>query len=141
MQFSLLYPSKYVKAEDLGGKEITKTIKAVRLEELEGVDGQKKTKVIVYFSDSAKMWVMPRTCGEALRVMFGKDTDQWVGKRVTLFSKKVDSFGEEVDAVRVRGSPDIAKPIKEVIPRGRKKIIVDVVPTKATTEPEPGSNG
>ena len=141
MNFELLYPSKYVKASDLGTKDVTKTIKAVKLEELEGVDGTKKAKVIVYFSDSQKMWVMPRTCGESLRVMFGKETNNWIGKRVTLFSKKVDSFGEEVDAVRVKGSPDIKEPMKEVVPRGRKKIVVDVVPTKADNAPEPGSNG
>lgn len=131
MDFELLYPSRYVKAADLMGKEITKTIKAVKLEELEGVDGTKKAKVIVYFADSQKMWVVPRTCGEALRLMFGRETDKWAGKRVTLFSKKVDSFGEEVDAVRVKGSPDIKEPIKEIIQRGRKKISVDLVPTKA----------
>ena len=128
--FELLYPSRYVKAVDLKGAAVTKTISAVYLEEMEGVDGQKKVKVIVHFSDSQKMWVVPRTCGEALRVMFGNKPKKWVGKRVTLFSKKVDSFGEEVDAIRVKGSPDIDKPIKEIVPRGRKKIVVDVVPTK-----------
>jgi hypothetical protein len=139
MQFALLYPSKYVKAADLMGREITKTIKTVKLEELEGVDGTKKAKVIVYFSDSQKMWVVPRTCGEALRAMFGEETEKWAGKRVTLFSKKVDSFGEEVDAVRVKGSPDIKVAIKEVVPRGRKKIVVDVVPT--VVDREPGAEG
>lgn len=140
MDFRILYPTKYVSAADLMGKEITKTIRTVKLEDLEGNDGTKKRKVIVYFSDSEKMWVVPRTCGEALRVMFGNDTDKWAGKRVTLYPRKVDSFGEEVDAVRVKGSPDIKAPIKEIVPRGRKKIIVDVVPTKADA-PEPGSAG
>ena len=141
MDFELLYPSKYLKAADLGDREVTKTIGAVKLEDLEGVDGTKKQKVIVTFKDAKKQWVMPRTCGEALRLMFGKETNAWTGKRVTLYSRKVDSFGEEVDAVRVRGSPDIKAPIKEVVPRGRKKIIVDVIPTKGDATPEPGSAG
>ena len=141
MDFELLYPSRYLKAADLGDREVTKTIGAVKLEELEGVDGSKKQKVIVTFKDAKKQWVMPRTCGEALRLMFGKETNAWTGKRVTLYSRKVDSFGEEVDAVRVRGSPDIKAPIKEVVPRGRKKIIVDVIPTKGDATPEPGSAG
>ena len=141
MDFELLYPSRYLKAADLGDREVTKTIGAVKLEELEGVDGSKKQKVIVTFKDAKKQWVMPRTCGEALRLMFGKETNAWTGKRVTLYSRKVDSFGEEVDAVRVRGSPDIKAPIKEVVPRGRKKIIVDVIPTKGDATPEPGSQG
>jgi hypothetical protein len=128
--FELLYPSKYVKAVDLKGHAVTKTISSVNLEEMEGVDGQKKVKVIVHFSDSQKMWVVPRTCGEALRVMFGNKPPKWIGKRVTLFATDVDSFGETVQAIRVKGSPDIDKPMKEVVQRGRKKIVVNVVPTK-----------
>ena len=141
MDFELLYPSKYLKAADLGDREVTKTIGAVKLEDLEGADGTKKQKVIVTFKDAKKQWVMPRTCGEALRLMFGKETNAWTGKRVTLYSRKVDSFGEEVDAVRVKGSPDIKAAIKEVVPRGRKKIIVDVIVTKGDASPEPGSAG
>ena len=128
--FELLYPSRYVKAADLKGQSVTKTIASVNLEDMEGVDGQKKAKVVIHFSDSPKMWVVPRTCGEALRVMFGKKPAKWIGKRVTLWARDVDSFGETVAAIRVKGSPDIDKPMKEIVQRGRKKITVDVVPTK-----------
>lgn len=128
MDFDLLYPSRFVKAADLGGKDVTKTIRAVKVEEL-GEGDQKKGKVVVTFDDSKKQWVMPRTCGEALKLMFGRETNAWIGKRVTLFSKMVDSFGDEVPAVRVRGSPDISKRLTADVQRGRKTIKVDVIPT------------
>jgi hypothetical protein len=141
MNYELLYPGRFVKAADLMGKDVTKTIKAVRIEELEG-EGGAKIKALVRFEGAKKEWVMPRTCGEALKLMFGTETDKWVGKRVTLFPTRVESFGEEVDAIRVRGSPDIKERMTAVIPRGRKTIKVDVSPTKAgKAELEPGSEG
>ena len=45
-------------------------------------------------------------------------------------------IGEEVDAVRVRGSPDIKQRITATISRGRKTIKVDVVPTGKTSKVE-----
>lgn len=46
-----------------------------------------------------------------------------------------DSFGGEVEAVRVRGSPDISKRIQASIQRGQKTIRVDVIPTGKKTTP------
>ena len=128
-----------MKAGDLGGKDVTTTIKSVKIEGLEGEGGVVKSKVIITFVKGTKQWVVPRTCGEALKLMFGADTDQWVGKRVTLSSRKVESFGEEVDAVRVRGSPDITERMTATIQRGRKTIKVDVAPTVPTNGKQPAA--
>lgn len=138
MSFDDLYPSRFLKASDLKGKDVTKTIARVQVEEL-GEGANAKPKVVVTFEGAKKQWVVPRTCGEALKAMFGaKDVDQaWVGKRVTLFAKMVDSFGGEVEAVRVRGSPDIDKRIQATIQRGQKTIRVDVVPTKLNGAAKP----
>jgi hypothetical protein len=137
LSFDDLYPSRFLRASDLRGQEVTKTIKRVQIEEL-GEGSQAKAKCVITFSDAKKQWVVPRTCGEALKAMFGsKDVDQtWVGRRVTLFAKTVDSFGGEVEAVRVKGSPDIKQRIQASIQRGQKTIRVDVVPTcqKQTTK-------
>ncbi len=132
LSFDDLYPSRFLKASDLKGREATKTIKGVKIEEL-GEGSSAKPKCVITFADAKKEWVVPRTCGEALKAMFGsKDVDKtWVGKRVTLIPKVVDSFGGEVEAVRVKGSPDIDKRIQATIQRGQKTIRVDVVPTGA----------
>lgn len=130
LSFDDLYPSRFLKASDLKGQDVTKTIKSVMIEEL-GEGSQAKAKCVITFENAKKQWVVPRTCGEALKAMFGsKDVDRtWPGKRVTLFAKVVDSFGGEVEAVRVRGSPDISKRITLSVQRGQKTIRVDVVPT------------
>ena len=136
MSFDDLYPSRFLKASDLKGRDVTKTIRTVTLEEL-GEAKDAKPKVIITFEGAKKQWVVPRTCGEALKAMFGaKDVDvTWPGKRVTLFARVVDSFGGEVEAVRVRGSPDITRRIQASIQRGQKTIRVDVIPTGGTPVP------
>lgn len=141
LSFDDLYPSRFLRASDLKGQDVTKTIARVQIEEL-GEGAQSKAKCVISFKDAKKQWVVPRTCGEALKLMFGaKDVDKtWVGKRVTLFAKTVDSFGGEVEAVRVKGSPDIKERMQASIQRGQKTIRVDVVPTqvKAEAAREPG---
>lgn len=131
MDYKLLFPSKYLKAADLGGKDFTLKIKSVRAEELEG-EGGAKTKGLITFEGAKKAWVLNRTVCEALNLMWGSETSKWVGHQVTLYSKKVESFGEEVDAIRVRGSPELTKPLSATIPRGKKKIVVHLVPTGKT---------
>jgi hypothetical protein len=135
LDYETLYPSRFVRSSDLIGKpDQTKTIKKVVLEEL-GED--KKSKAVVTFSDAKKEWVLPRTCAEALVLMFGRDVEKWLGKRVTLFAQEGAGFGGDGYAVRVRGSPDISKELTASIQRGRKTIRVKVIPTKAGGQAEP----
>ncbi len=136
MDWSVAFAGKYLKADDLQGKQFTLTIKGVKLEEIEGVDGTKKQKVIVSFKETPKLWIVPITCGLALRAMWGRETNDWCNQQVTLFPREVDSFGEVVEAVRVAGSPSLKAPIKETIKRGKKNIVVDLKPTsKANAKP------
>jgi hypothetical protein len=37
--------------------------------------------------------------------MYGDDTDEWIGKRVTLFSTEVQYQSEMVEAIRIRSKP------------------------------------
>jgi hypothetical protein len=132
MDWSVAFPGKYLKADDLQGKVYTLTIKDVRIDDIEGMDGTKKQKVVITFKETPKAWIVPVTCGLALRAMWGRETNDWKDQQVSLFPKKVESFGETVEAVRVAGSPSLKAPIKEVIKRGKKNITVDLVPTKPT---------
>lgn len=139
----MAFPGTYLKADDLQGKQFTLTIKDVKREEIEGVDGTKKAKVIISFKETPKLWIVPVTCGLALRAMWGRETDGWKNQQVSLYSRTVDSFGESVEAVRVAGSPSLKAPIKESVKRGKKNILIDLKPTvaaKAEAAREPGSD-
>jgi hypothetical protein len=93
-----------------------------------------KMKAVLSFEGTKKSMVLNRTNAEALKLMFGRETDAWLGKRVTIFPATMkDPFsGDEnatTTAIRVRGSPDITAPQSATIQRGRKAIRVSVVPT------------
>lgn len=108
MDFDKLYPARFMKAGEFEGRDVTLTISDVKVEELESVKG-KKGKGIISFEKTPKELVLNRTNGECIKAMFGRDTANWIGKRVTLFPASItDSFtGDPILAIRVRGSPDI----------------------------------
>lgn len=120
MDAALLNPSKYIKATDFQGKDVTVTLKSVKLEKLIREDNTEETKGVVFFHETGKGWVLNVTNVKALVAMWGRETDDWVNKRVTLYPEPSD-LSESGFAIRVRGSPDIDKPITFALKLARKK--------------------
>jgi hypothetical protein len=104
MDATLLFPSEYVRAADLVGKDVTKTIATVKVDELRRVDGTKGKKPVLYFKDTDKKLVLNKTNLKTIIALHGKETNNWPGKRVTLFPTTCESFGEIVDCVRIRNN-------------------------------------
>lgn len=126
MDYETLFPGRFIKSVDLKGRDVTLTVRAIRAEDIDG-----KPKAIVTFDGTKKELVLNRTNAEAVKLMFGRETDNWLGKRLTIYPATIpDPFqGGSTTAIRVRGSPDITKPASATIQRGRKSIKVSVVPT------------
>jgi hypothetical protein len=105
------YPSKFLRASDLKGKEITVTIDRVEPEEFEQ-DGVKRPKPVVHFRNSGiKPLVCNKTNSSRLATALGdKDTDAWAGKQVRLYPDMEEFRGQVHEVVRVRRAP---KPIGE----------------------------
>lgn len=122
MDMQLLFPGKYLKSAEFKGQRVTLTIKGVRLEELEGIKGTQR-KGVVSLHGTAKLWVLNRTNAECLKAMWGRETDAWIGKRVTLYPEPYtdQQTGEVTTAIRVFGSPDIAQSITATISLPRKR--------------------
>lgn len=137
MVFEELYPNRFIQAADFKGRDVTLTIGAVRAEEMVGMKGT-EMKAVLSFVGKKKEFVANRTNGEAIKLMFGRDIAAWIGKRVTLFPTEVEVAGSVEPCIRVRGSPDIDKPLKAEVKRGKKTLKISVVPTKAAA---PASNG
>jgi hypothetical protein len=134
MDFDLLFPGRFVKAADLKGKDMTLTIEKVVIEELEG--DKKETKGIVSFVGAKKNWVLNKTNALCLKAMWGRETDGWIGKRVTLFPTTFD----DEPCIRVKGSPDLTEPLVFDLKLPKKKAKkMRLVPTgKATgSNPQP----
>ena len=112
-----------MKSAEFKGRDVTLTISSLKLEDLAVEGGGTKAKPIIGFAERPKLWVLNRTNSECLKAMFGRETDNWLGKRVTLFPAPfTDPFtGEQGTAIRVRGSPDIEKDMTIEIHLPRKK--------------------
>jgi len=130
MDYSALFPGKYLKAGDLinAGGEATVTMKAVRVEEVADNSGGKKRKGIITFSDAKKEFVCNRTNAEALAAMFGRDIEHWGGHAITLHVEDVN--GEP--GLRVKGSPELKKDLIFILKLpGKLPKKVTLVPTQA----------
>jgi hypothetical protein len=118
MKLTDIYPSKYLKAADLQGKETIAKILEVREEEI-GMD--KEHKPILYFHGSNKGLVLNKTNALMIGDHYGDDTDDWQGKPVILYSAWVDFQGRSTQAIRVRVPTEEQPAVKMQAPSGKKK--------------------
>lgn len=111
-----LYPGRFIKAGDFKGKVVTLKISAVQIDKLVGDKGE-QVKGVLSFEKTEKQLALNKTNGICLKAMFGRQVQEWVGKRVSLFAGNWN--GEP--AIRVHGSPDIPedKAIEVSLPRKR----------------------
>jgi hypothetical protein len=98
------FPSNYIKAADIeDGEELQVTIAKVTIEGLKRQDGTEEQKPVVHFTDSDKQLVLNKTNFERIVAATGQeDTDNWAGKKITLYTEIVDAFGESKPAIRVK---------------------------------------
>ena len=148
MDYGCGFLGQYITAAEIVGKTPTLTVERVALEEVESLQkddggaGKMKDRVIVYFAKIKRGWLLNRTNAECLRELFGsRDTDDWIGKRVTLHALQVRVGPKMEPGIRVKGSPDITQPIVFELRLPRKRPIqTTLVPTgKPAQKPEAGA--
>lgn len=98
MKVSDAFPSKYIKAADLQGRNVTVKIDRAEFE----VIGSDK-KLILYFEGKDRGMVLNRTNSNNIAVLYGDEMEDWEGKEIVLFEAMVDFQGKTVPAIRVRG--------------------------------------
>jgi len=125
MNYQALFQGEYLKAAEFGTTEPTLTITDIKLEKLQSLkpeeEDKTKTKGVVYFREVDRGWVINRTNAECLRGMFGDETGDWIGKRVTLFATMVALGAKKELGIRVKGSPDIDAPVDVEIKLPRRR--------------------
>ena len=102
------FPSRFLKAGDLNGKEITVTIAFMAREE---IGQEKKVKPVLHFEGGAKPMVLNGVDWDRLELAFG-DSDAWPGHKATLFSERVPFGNKTVDGIRLRPVV-VKKPLAE----------------------------
>lgn len=122
-----LFPGRFLKSGQFKGAK-NLTITRVELEEMEDRKG-KRPKPILSFAETKLQLVLNKTNGECVKGMFGRAVRDWIGKRITCHPVTVESFGEEVLAIRVKGSPDIAADMPLTLNLGQKSRKVTMLKT------------
>ena len=100
MNINDAYPSPFLKADDLKGRNVTVTICDVTLEEL-GQGRDKETKLILAFHGKEKKMVCNKTNANTITKLYGPETDGWIDQVITLTAREVEFQGSMTMALRV----------------------------------------
>ncbi len=99
MKLNEVFPSRFLKCEDLKGKELDLKIKAITHEEL-GQDPIPKT--IASFTTIDKCLVVNKTNWLVIASLHGEDDDDWPGKTIRLYPTRVPFKGKLVDSIGIK---------------------------------------
>lgn len=103
MKIGAAFPSKYLKADDLGTARPVVTIERVTLEDVGG-DGEHRP--VIRFAGKDKALVCNRTNANIITEVLGSDdTDDWVGQSIRLYATKTEFQGKRVPCIRVDDQP------------------------------------
>lgn len=132
MDVGLGFLGTYITAAELVGHEPTLTIDRVTLEKVESLKvqddagaGKMKDRVIVYFRESKgdRGWLLNRTNAECIKELWGRETNDWIGHKLTLCTQSVRVGPKMEPGIRVKGSPELTEPRVFELKLPRKKPI------------------
>jgi hypothetical protein len=97
-----IYGGNYLKAEDLKDRgDVNVLIESVSI--MEGDDGKKKA--VLHFRGKDKTLPLNVTNANMVEELLNTDeTDDWIGRRICLYTCKVDFQGKRVLAIRVKAA-------------------------------------
>jgi len=136
LSFDELYPGTYLRAGSFKGKAATLTVTSVTREMLSNGSGGEEGAVIIAFEETELKFVANKTNGVCFRALWGDDSGEWIGHRITLHPVKDESgLSESGLCIRVKGSPELEKPLKFRSHLGRKLVTQTLQPTGKKPEP------
>jgi hypothetical protein len=98
MDATRLCPAPHIEAAELKG-DTPVTIKGVKFAQ---VGEEKVERGVVVFDEFDRGLVLNRTNLKRIIALHGNDTDDWVGKKITLYPSETDFAGRTVPCIRVR---------------------------------------
>lgn len=112
MNIEEAFPSKYIKASDLKGQQVT-----VKMERIEHETIGDDNKVVLYFQGKEKGLVLNVTNKNMIVDTYGPETDEWIAQPVILYEAMVQYQSKMVPAIRIKAPPRAmqrpAKPAKQ----------------------------
>jgi len=144
--FDAAFGGDYIAAEDFGGKAVTLTIADVGAKELLKPDMSKEWRYVLTFRGTKRGIVLNKTNALCLKAMWGEADpetgkvyiEQWIGHRVTFYpAPDTSGMSDSGLCIRVKGSPELKKPLKFTAKVGLGKKNFSLVPTGAEAEDVP----
>ena len=107
--------SNFLKKEDLP-KPAKVKISNIDLMEFDQ-DGKKQRKLILEFEGKEKKLACNKTNARTIGAMLGDETDNWIGKEITLYNDPTVSMGDQiVGGIRVQYTPPGMDDLDDDIP-------------------------
>lgn len=101
MDYRTMFDSEYLGAWDLP-RDATVTIAGVKAGQLVGEKGRTAKKPIITFQGKQKAFAANKTNCRTIAAMYGTNTREWIGKRITLYATTTEFGGKQMDCIRVR---------------------------------------
>ena len=98
MKISEMFPSKYLKSEDLGNRTARCIIETIEMCDV----GEGEIKPVFYFQGKDKGMVLNITNANALAAIYGDETEGWRDRELVIFVERVNFKGKMVPGLRVR---------------------------------------
>ncbi len=104
MKLTQMFPKRYATGSDFQGKALTLTVARVASEKMHPQANAPETeKWVLYFNETKKGVILNRTLAFQIAEILGSDeTEEWVGKSITLFPQPMNVAGRSVIAIRAR---------------------------------------
>lgn len=103
----------WIKAENLGDEDVPVTISQAWIEEPrdDAPEGAKPQVILRTKEFGDKKFGLNATNRKMMVKLLGDDTDEWVGKRITLYTTEVEFQGETMLGIRIRLKLPSQKPV------------------------------
>ncbi len=93
--------SDWLKAEDLGSKEVGVKIEKTSVESV-GLPGKEQDKLLLTFKGKEKGLLLNKTNAKVVAKAYGDDYSGWNGCDIILFPTVCEYEGKSVDCIRLR---------------------------------------
>lgn len=111
MKIGKAFPSKYVAAADLEGRDpAVMIIRACIMENVAPPDAPVEEKPVLYFEKANRGVVLNKTRAAVVAALYGDETDHWNGKSITVFSDMTMYMGKSMPCVSLRGPHTTSEP-------------------------------
>lgn len=111
MNINDLFPRKYATGLDLGGRSVIVTIAGIKRESMTPAPGiAPADKYVLYFRETPRGVVLSRILAGQIAAALGDETEQWPGKRITLYPEVIQVAGMSRTVIRAKPA-DQERPI------------------------------